>query len=156
MSGCQKRMDQISFQTFAPATQLIIRILLEIHNDLKTNVQEEERFSKEIVGTCIVESYLLSLRGSEALLLDLGSLIKRVDDHRKYALMHLPGKLKADYHVKDHAFTTTLKSNSGIEIQKWMSALIAIHEKCERLKGPAITDFYGHRLTRKILNKILH
>ena len=87
--GCRSRMGQISKPNLALPTDLIARILKRIEEEVSITVSKEEKFDGIIFGTYVMISYVLSLRGSEGLMLNLSALTRESDSKRSYCIIPL-------------------------------------------------------------------
>jgi hypothetical protein len=96
-----------------------------------------------VLGVYSVLTYLVSLRGSEGFLLELGGLRLHQLDTKKelnYFLIPLLGKVKGEHHDRCHLLPCTLLTDSGIQPYQWVKMLIEVKQRQGLVSGPAISD----------------
>ena len=100
---------------------------------------------------------MLSLRGSEGLLIDLAGLRNfQVRDLPHRVTITLLGKIKGEHHVRQHLLTSVSTTSSGIQVKNWVNKLIAVRSREGRRDGPAICGNNGKVLATAVLNERLH
>ena len=150
--GCRSRMGQISKPNLALPTDLIVRILKRIEEEVSITVSKEEKFDGIIFGTYVMISYVLSLRGSEGLMLNLSALTRESDSKRSYCIIPLKGKFKGESAERDHILPCCLRTSSNIDVAKWLKMVKLVHKMAGRSGGPAITNWNGSILTSSDLD----
>ena len=103
-------------------------------------VDKKKKFEIVVFGTYIIISYVLSLRGSEELMLDLTVVNRELKQEQDYCILGLKGKVKGESVHQDHLFPCVLKTSSGIDVNNWVKMLSAAHSIEGRGGGLAITD----------------
>jgi len=105
---------------------------------------DSDPFSRDdwlLAGAYFCLCYIVSLRGPEGLLLDVGRL-KELNSPRKQGMLYLPllGKVKGENHSRHHTLASVTRTSSGIPVHTWIDRLLAIHERRGRSDGPAFID----------------
>jgi hypothetical protein len=111
------------------------------------------------VGTYSVITYLVSLRGSESFLLDLGGLrLHKIKDKQRkdFFLIPLLGKVKGEHHDRCHLLPCTISTDSGIKPYEWVKMLITVKERQGLTNGPAISDEQGRVLNSSNIDQSMH
>ena len=80
MIGLGPQMGETHKPNLALTTRLMIETLDAIRKDLLKTKDRKERFTLIVFASYIVYSYVLSLRGSGGLMLNLASIIKGMDN----------------------------------------------------------------------------
>ena len=151
-AGCRSRMGQIYKPNLALTTTLILALLNKVISDVHNLKSQEGKFDRIIFGRHVVISYVLSLRSSEGLMLNLTALIKEDRNKRSYCLVPLKGKFKGESIECDHVLPCCTSTSSGINIRQWLRLLILAHGMAGRSGGPGITDWTGSMLTSSALD----
>ena len=89
-------MGQIFKPNLAIPTDLIARILKLIEEEVSIATLKEEKFDGIIFRTYLVTLHVLSLRGSEGLMLNLSALTQETDSKRNYCIIPLKEKIKGE------------------------------------------------------------
>jgi hypothetical protein len=106
-----------------------------------------------------VVTYLVSLRGSEGFLLDLGGLqIHKMDQKQdqSYFLIPLMGEVKGEHHDRCHLLPCTVLTNSGIRPYQWIKMLIELKTRQGLHDGPAISNEKGRVLNSSNIDQAMH
>jgi hypothetical protein len=93
-------------------------------------------------------AYVLSLRGSEGLLLDLKGLRTHHskggrEGNKDYFIIALLGSVQGEQHGRCHLFSCVETTLSSIPIKAWVEVLIDNKEVAGITDGPAILDLNG-------------
>jgi hypothetical protein len=111
-------------------------------------------------GTYAVVTYMISLRGSEGFLLDLGGLLRHQpttqDKKKGFFLIPLLGKVKGEHHDRCHLLPCTYKSSSGIEPYAWINQLLVVKKEQNLQDGPAFSDEKGRVLSASVIDEAMH
>jgi hypothetical protein len=96
--GCKNRMGQDWRPNKATSTRLLLLVLELVNRKIESATSGGEEANWIVFGTYVVITYVVSLRGSEGLLLDLQGLLehKPVDDNPNFFLIPLLGKVKGE------------------------------------------------------------
>ena len=110
-----------------------------------------------VVGFYIVISYVLSLRGPEGTLIDLGEA-RNLNWKRKCEYVSIPlyGKFKGETQDSFHFLFSVNVTKSGIPVKLWMERVIKIQEKLGRTDGPAVCGKDGVRMLSRQLDTSFH
>jgi hypothetical protein len=103
--------------------------------------------------------YMISLRGSEGFLLDLGGLRKHAVDPSKalnYFIIPLLGKVKGEHHDRCHLLPCSFKTISGIKPYVWLERLVRVKALQGLVDGPAISDERGRVLNSSTIDQGMH
>ena len=145
-AGCKARMGQVVKPNLSLSTTLILSILREVMKDYE-GVDKIGKFDLIVFGSYLVICYVISLRGSEGLMLDLSVINRELKISRGFCFIVLKGKVKGETTDRDHLFPCVYQTSSGIDVQKWLTMLSCAHRMFKRHGGPAITNYEGVILT---------
>ena len=99
---------------------------------------------------------MLSLRGNEGLMLDLGGLRKHWNPKRKdYLTIVLYGKLKGENSYREHLIPCCNKTKSGINVKAIIKRALECKEEEGLVSGPLISDSSGDLYSSKGLDNML-
>jgi hypothetical protein len=131
---------------------LYLRVLedVELRIEGAASVRELNRWI--VFHSYAVVCYVLSLRGSEGLLLDLKGL------HRQWGagdgtcvVVTLQGKIKGETNDRDHLLPCVLMTSSGVNVKASLERLMAFKTRKGFADGPAISDLSGRVYSQKDL-----
>ena len=105
---------------------MILRSLEDVANDYR-RADKSGKFELIVFGACVVTSYVISIRGSESLMLDLTVINRELKISRDYCVIALKGKVKGESVDLDRLFPCVFKASSGIEVGKWLRMLSSAH-----------------------------
>jgi hypothetical protein len=157
--GCKHRMGQDWRPNMALSTALFVAYLKMIHATIHESETMSELNRWIILGVYSVITYVVSLRGLEGFLIDLGGLrLHRIDDRKdhQYFLIPLLGKVKGEHHGRCHLLPCTLSTDSGIKPYEWVKMLIVVKGKQGLTDGPAISDEKGRVLNSSNIDQSMH
>jgi hypothetical protein len=157
--GCKNRMGQDWRPNKAMSTELLLAYLESVQLKIMDSETSTEENHWTVVGTYSVITYIVSLRGSEGFLLDLGGLRLHSIDPEKAAnhfLIPLMGKVKGEHHDQCHLLPCTFRTESGIKPYEWIQRLIQIKDKQGLIDGPAISDECGRVLNSSTIDQGMH
>jgi hypothetical protein len=104
-------------------------------------------------GAFLTATYVLSLRGSEGLLLDLKGMIQHSDKgDDTYFVVALLGKIKGEHHDRCHLLPCANTTSSGINTRGWLGALVNERVGKGEVDGPLFVDENGKILTTQVLD----
>ena len=93
---------------------------------------------------------MVSLSGSEGLLLDLGDINKYCDrGDVSYLIITLHGKIKEEQNDVVHKITCVNTAHSGIQVKLILERLRKAKADAHSYNGPTISDINGKLLTAK-------
>jgi hypothetical protein len=97
--------------------------------------------------------YVVSLRGSEGLLLDLSGLNRKWGvGGDKYVVIALLGKIKGETGDRSHLLPCVVKTSSGIKVGEALKRLLDFKRSIGQVRGPAILDVNGKIYDSRTLN----
>ena len=156
--GCKRRMGQ----DWRPDQALSSGLMRHLIDEVERRVTSSQTFGEVAdwitAGTYFVVCYVLSLRGSEGLLVDLAGLREHMENDPPHRVtVALLGKIKGEHHVKHHLLPSVSITSSGLFIKVWIKKLIAVRAKEGRVEGPAICSHEdGQVMTTSTLNSFFH
>ena len=155
--GCKRRMGQDWRPDRAISNPIMHRLMQRVEEQAAQSHTAEERAIWLTAGTYFLVCYVISLRGSEGLLLDLGGLRGHFQDNTQdYVILTLLGTVKGEHHERQHLLPAVNETSSGLQVKLWVRRLLAIRYKEGRLSGPAICDQDGKVMTSTQLNSLFH
>jgi hypothetical protein len=150
-------------QDWRPNKALSTELILSYLRQIQLKVVEAETLREEnrwlVLAVYSVITYVVSLRGLEGFLLDLGGLrLHTINDNKrsKYFLILLMGKVKGECHHRCHLLTCCLLTAMDIKPFDWIQKLTDAKKKQGLFDGPAISDKRGRVLTLTIINQGMH
>jgi hypothetical protein len=156
MDGCRKRMGQDWRPDWALSPKLVGALLTTCRRWARDAATDEERDKWIMAGAYFCFSYVLSLRGTEGLMVDLGEMIKLFDEARAHDVIPLLGRTKGENHVRHHRLACVPKTKTGIEVRRWMKRLMGMHSLRGRSSGPAFVNAKGRQATSAEMNDLFH
>ena len=149
-------MGQVYKPNLAISTEIIVKILDQIRRDVRSATLTTEKFDLILFGSYLTLSYVISLRGSEGLMLDLTTMRRELDRSQEFCWIALRGKVKGESNERDHLFPCCNLTKSGIDVRLWIKSLVLAHKCLNREGGPAITTSRGVLLSMSALDLSLH
>jgi hypothetical protein len=143
----------------ALSTSLLLTYLKIIHAKIYDAKTMSELNRWIALGVYSVVTYLVSLRGSEGFLLDLGGLkLHKVDDETKqnYFLIPLLGKVNVEQYDRCHLLPCAMITDSGIKPNDWVKMLMILKKKQGLTNGPAISDDQRRVLNSSNIDQSMH
>ena len=127
MEGCQRRMGQDWRPNKAISVEIMSALLTTVERRALGVVDNRARFRWTMAGVYFCFCYVLSLRGSDGLLVDLlEGLIEFDDPNRDYVVIPLLGRFKEEHqHTSQHLMPCSRESESGIRVDAWIKRLLA-------------------------------
>ena len=111
-------MGQINKPNLALSTNLIIGILNRILKEHRVSSSPKNKFELITFDSYLVISYVISLRGSEGLMVDLTVINRELDSKRECCTIGLKGKVKGESIDRNHLFLCVNVTVSGINIKQ--------------------------------------
>lgn len=158
MEGMKKRMGHISKPNLTMSPALLRRLLILSDERIFSEENEPKYKDKWIVfNTYAVVCYVISLRGNEGFLLDLGALRNYYDRGvGKYITIPLLGMFKGESEDMAHLIPCCELTSSGINLRQVLGRLIHSKELLGVIDGPAISDEKGFVLQPSEIDEMLH
>jgi hypothetical protein len=152
--GCKNRMGQDWRPNKALSTQLLKLVISVVERKIDDSSSRQEEENWIVFGTYVVITYVVSLRGSEGLLLDLKGLLEHTpkENNPTYFLIPLLGKVKGEAHDRCHLLPCACKTSSGIHPLIWINKLLTMKGRQGLIDGPAISDETGRVKSVSSLN----
>jgi hypothetical protein len=104
-------------------------------------------------------TYMISLRGLEGFLLDLGGLQAHTVDPRKglnHFIIPLMEKVKGEHHDRCHLIPCSFSTLSGLKQYVWLEQLRVVKSIQGLFDGPAISDEKGRVLNSSTIFQGMH
>jgi len=156
ISGCKARMGQVVKPNLALPTQLIVGLANRLLRLCSDQIDKGDKFDLVIFGCYLVVTYVISLRGSEGLMLDLSVINQELIKDRDYCVIALKGKVKGESVHRDHLFPSCIQTLSGLDVRRWLKMLSVAQAMAGRNGGPAVTGWDGAVLSTSKLDARLH
>jgi hypothetical protein len=157
MTGLRYRMGQDWRPNYGMDISLLHAVIDEATLRFQEAPTERESHRWAVFRVYVIISYVLSLRGSEGLLLDLDGLRRNKNEGGdEYFVVALLGKIKGEHHDLAHLLPCVHVTDSGVRVKEAVDDLIKIKEKIGLRDGPAISDSAGIALKSMDLNDCLH
>jgi len=156
MEGLNARMGQVVKPNVALSTPLLLKLIDQIEDRLESSESAENKHLFMSALTYVIVSYVISLRGSEGFLLDLGGLRKHREKSNEYVIIVLLGKLKGEHHDLQHLIPCCNRTSTGINVRRTLDRLIELKRSANLTQGPAISTVDGKVLSSKTMDDILH
>lgn len=133
-----------------------IKILAVAESQINSATSSGTRL-KWISFSCYADlSYVISLRGNEGFLLDLGGLHRHYSSATEdYFIVALLGKFKGEANDNAHLIPCANRTSSGIEIRNIVFQLLKEKKIRGSVTGPAISDEKGAVLKSHHINSLL-
>jgi hypothetical protein len=141
--GCRKRMGQDWRPNKALSIDLMLHLISSVEQRVEDATEQEAKVKWLMIGGYFVICYVVSLRSTEGLLVDLEALLEHFDDARSYQIIPLLGQVKGEHHSRQHLLPCVPKTDSGIQIKVWLKRLIAVHQASGRRAGPVFINAEG-------------
>jgi hypothetical protein len=141
LEGCRYRMGQ----DWKPNQAMSIELLLEVLKETEVRVSDSStlrEYNRWVTfHSFVVVTYVLSLRGPEGFLLDLGQLRKNwFRSEESHLLVGLRGKIKGEHHHRVHLIPCVKVTLSGIDVEASLRRMMKHKGRLGLLDGPAISD----------------
>jgi len=155
-TGCKRRMGQDWRPNRAVSSDLMKAVDNYAWDRHLRAIPIEEQEAWVQVGAFLVVAYVLSLRGNEALLLDLGALRRENNNTNDHLVIPLKGQVKGEHRTREHLLPCVPVTNSGINVKRWITRMIALAEDSGRMHGSALVDGRGIVRTTAFMNDRFH
>jgi hypothetical protein len=153
MEGMKRRMGQDWRPNKAISRALLLRVLREAEGRIEGATSPAELNRWLVFHTYAMVCYVVSLRGSEGLLLDLSGLNRKWGvGGERYVVIALLGKIKGKTGDRSHLLPCVNKTSSGITVRKSLKRLLDYKRSIGQVRGPAISDLGGRIYDSRALN----
>ena len=158
MEGMKNRMGQVWIPNRAFTTKMVTEILASSERKIIGVFDDSIENHKWVVfNTYATLAYVVSLRGSEGLLLDLDGLNRhwppRTNQYVKIALL---GRVKGETIDRAHLLPCVQITSSGINVRGAIRRLLELKERRGQKDGPAISNEEGKMYKMRDLDEMLH
>jgi hypothetical protein len=154
MKGMKSRMGQEWRPNKGMSNKLLLRVLQDVEVRILGAASVRELNRWVVFHSYAVVCYVLSLRGSEGLLLDLAGL------HRywgsgdgTYLVVTLQGTIKGETNDRDHLLPCVLTTSSGVDVKASLERLMSLKATKGFTDGPAISDLDGRVFSTRDLTE---
>jgi hypothetical protein len=138
-------------------------ILKNLMEELKSEDTTVERKRWVImVGTFLLLSFVLALRGNETFMIESGSLVRGLPNGNHHSEQHphvvipLLGRFKNEEGERFHLMMSVSETASGFQVRRWVEYLAEVLKVEGRLSGPAFCDSSGNVLTSGEVDREFH
>ena len=157
MIGLKIRMGHIFKPNVALSHSLLLQLIQKAEENITDDFKSSESAPWVVFVTYIVITYVLSLRGTEGQMLELGGIKKHWDEKRKgYFIVVLWGKIKGEEEYREHLIPCVNITKSGINVKYTVERLMELKGHQRVTTGPAISDSEGCLISTKELDRMLH
>jgi hypothetical protein len=144
IKGAKSRMGQEWRPNKGLSTKLYLKVLADVELRIQGAASVRELNRWVVFHTYAVVCYVLSLRGSEGLLLDLDGLHRHWGTgDGTYVVVTLQGTIKGESNDRDHLLPCVPVTSSGVDVKVSLERLMALKARKGFLDGPAISDLDG-------------
>jgi hypothetical protein len=157
ITGCANRMGSDTRKNQALSIELLLELLRNV--DLRIiDAESSVELNRWVVfHTYVTVSYVISLRGSEGMMLDLTTLHRYLFDKAdERIVLGLFGKTKGETHDRSHLFPCVNVTSSGVRVRRSVVRLLELKQRSNITQGPAITDENGALFDTKAIDDCLH
>ena len=144
MTGMKARMGSTWKPNKALSHALMKAVICKVEGRIEANKDRRDIHKWITFSTYSIISYVISLRGTEGLMLELGTLRKYWPQNRTdHFIIPLFGKLKGEDTYREHLIPCINITKSGINVKYAVERLKKDKEKLMIMSGPAISDESG-------------
>lgn len=154
--GLLKRMGQVWKPNRAMSMKLFLAVLNEVEARIAAPTSTEECNNWVVFHSYAVVSYVVSLRGAEGMLLDLGGLNRHWKRTRDYVVIALLGKVKGENNDRSHLLPCVNTTSSGVRVRQSIERLLRLKQHQKLTQGPAVSDEQGVALSSRDVDGFLH
>jgi hypothetical protein len=155
--GCRIRMGQDWRPNQAMSQDLLHKVQKVAGLWIEDAVTTRDHNCWIVFQAYVVVTYVVSLRGSEGLLLDLVGLICQWEKgDGSCVVIALLGKIKGEHHERCHLLPSVLVTQSGVKVAESLERLIATKRGNGFEDGPAISDEKGEAYSSRAIVDCLH
>ena len=143
MEGVKRRMGSIWKPNAAMSIELLLNLIELVEDKILTSSDSTEIHDWIVFSAYVTVSYVISLRGPEGRLLDLGGLKRHWNRNENYVVIPLYGRRKGEHQDRCHLLPSTPITGSGIKVFDNLKRLMEEKAKYQLHSGPAISDTRG-------------
>lgn len=144
--------------------RILLMILERLEKDYSNSLTTSEAKREiVIVATFLITGFVLALRGHEIFMVEAHGLYSHIhfgknetDPTLNHVVIPLLGRFKNEDGSRYHLMLSVDKTNSGIEVRKWVERLALYLKKEKRLSGPAFCHLDGSSYTSVEMNHHFH
>ena len=144
--------------------RILLVILERLESDyLNSFVTSNERREYVMIASFLVIGFVLALRGHEIFMVEAHGLYSHIhfgkheqDPTLNHVVIPLLGRFKNEDGSRYHLMLSVDKTNSGIEVRKWVERLALYLKNENRLSGPAFCHPNGSSYTSVEMNDHFH
>ena len=157
MMGLKYRMGNVWKPNKGLSHCLLLLVIHDVEEKIKEADQAEEEHAWIVFASYLVLTYVVALRGSEGLMLELQGLRNQLRVKRpNHCVIVLFGKLKGEEDYREHQIPCINITKSGINVKYTIERLVQVKEDLGIISGPAISDPKGFLLTSRDLDARFH
>lgn len=135
---------------------LLKALLRSIEENIRHAEEPGDKHAWIIVSCYVAVCYVISLRGNEAFLLDLGGLQRHWQfKNEESFIIALRGKIKGEKHDLEHLIPCINTTSTGIPVKAIVKRLMKFQKLRNRVKGPALTDYSGKTMSASQVDQFL-
>ena len=154
-TGCKKRMGQEWRPNRAISNPIMLELLGLVEAKILLSDDLGERCKWVMAGSYFCFCYVVSLRSSEGLMVDVSGIRDYGLSSDQHVVIPLLGQVKGEDHTRQHLIHCVNETSSGIKVRKWVSRLKTVHEISHRVVGPAfVNGTSGTQTTTSEMNDI--
>jgi len=155
LGGCKARMGVDVRSNLGVSTKLWKKLLETCELNITRTANFDEKAAWTMAGAYLAFGYVLSLRGPEGFLMEIGLLEENKELRDGLVWLPIVGKLKGSKTAYIHMMRSIVRTGSGIDVQVWRDRLLLIHKEAGRTHGPAFCDSDGYLMTNLAMNELL-
>ena len=139
----------------AISTPLMLKLLSSVEARIRMSDHLEERCRWVMAGSYFCFCYVVSLRSSEGLMVDVQGIREFGESTLEHVVIPLMGQVKGEDHTRQHLIHCVNQTDSGIDVRKWISRVRTVHSILGKLNGPAfINPVSGVQSTTSEMNDL--
>ena len=157
MIGLKTRMGHTFKPNMAMSHLLLKSLIHRAEDNITDDFKSEESAPWVVFVAYVVITYVLSLRGTEGQMLELGGLRKHWDkEGSDHFIVVLWGEIKGEEGYREHLIPCVKVTKSGFNVRYTIERLIELKYHQKLVTGPAISDNEGALISTKELDRMMH
>ena len=133
-TGCRKRMGQDWKPNKAISNPLMTKLLERVEAKVKQADVTDDRYRWVMAGCYFCFCYVVSLRGTEGLMVDVDGVANLGTAKPGFVIIPLLGQVKGEDHTRQHLIHCVNVTDSGIQVRKWVTRLQRLHVVLGKVK----------------------